>query len=174
LKKILFTVFGVSILLVGCHKDEIRDAFATPVPVHTVSISLFKCNCDPIVQESIQDTFVEEFFQRTNAKVGKGDKGEITIVGVVTMDQGAESEGHSSVMGNAYGVGGKSKNSAIVGHYISGISAQAYRNGELLATYSVGQNLGEGRPLKAPITLAHDAAYNIVWYLLHDNVIGSK
>ena len=57
-------------------------------PGRIVAISLFKCNCEPLVQEAVQDSFIDVFFTETNAKPIKGENGDITIVGIITMDEG--------------------------------------------------------------------------------------
>jgi len=56
---VLFTV------LAGCAKLKEMDNNAPPGRV--VAISSFKCNCDPLVSESVQDGFIDVFFNYTNA-----------------------------------------------------------------------------------------------------------
>jgi len=55
----------------------------------------------------------------------------------------------------ASGISGSYSDSA--GKYISGISVQAYKNEMLIATHSVGQDLGRG-VVYSPVSLARTAA----------------
>ena len=166
------TIFG------GCAKiknyvNNVEDA----PPGRIVAISLFKCNCEPLVRETVQDTFVDVFFKSTNAKPVKGENGDITIVGIITMEEGQTGHSKGSVFGGGYSgsaaVGGSSSGSSASGTYVTGITLQAYKNGELIATHSVGQNLSKGT-LISPVSLAKDAASYISTVLVRQNEIGRK
>ena len=70
-------------------------------PGRIVAISLFKCNCEPLVRETVQDALVDVFFNFTNAKPVKGESGEITIVGIITMQEGQTGRSKGSAFGSA-------------------------------------------------------------------------
>jgi hypothetical protein len=70
-------------------------------------------------------------------------------------------------------VGGSSSGSSASGTYVTGITVQAYKNGELIATHSVGQDLGKGS-LISPVSLAKNAANYISTILVRQNEIGRK
>ena len=174
LTRVIFIV-SMIILLEGCGKQKAyrNDALSKKV----VAISLFKCNCDPLVKEAVQDTFLDVFFKYTNAKLVKGKSGDITIVGILTMDKGYTAQSKSSVYGggsSAYvGVGGGSSGSSATGTYVTGITMQAYKKGELIATHSVGQNLGRGNMISA-VTLSQQGARYLLKALVRQNEIGRK
>ena len=159
--------------LTGCARLRERNNDAPAGRV--VAISSFKCNCDPLVRESVQDTFVDVFFRYTNAKPIKGDSGDIVIVGVLTVEEGSTgvSKGKMSGAGSSTfaAVGGSSSGASAAGNYVSGMTFQVYRNGEMIATYSVGQNLGGGQ-LVSPISLGTTAATYISTVLVRKNEIG--
>lgn len=113
-------------------------------PGRIVAISLFKCNCEPIIQEAVQDSLIDVFFSETNAKPVKGENADITIVGIITMDGGQTGSSEGTVLGIGSSVGGRTSGSSASGNYVTGITIQAYKKGELIATNSVGQDLGEG------------------------------
>lgn len=162
----------------GCAKikNYVNNVEEAP-PGRIVAIALFKCNCEPLVRETVQDTFVDVFFRSTNAKPIKGESGDIAIVGIITMEAGQTGSSKGSVSGGSYSgfsaVGGSSTGSSASGTYVTGITIQAYKNGELIATHSVGQNLGKGT-LISPISLAKDAASYISKVLVRQNEIGRK
>lgn len=159
----------------GCAKLKEMDNTAPPGRV--VAISPFKCNCEPIVRESVQDSFVDVFFKYTNAKPVKGENGDITIVGIITMEEGHTGRTKGGVFGGgssgSVAIGGSSSGASASGTYISGITVQAYKNGELVATHSVGQNLGKG-VLFSPVSIANDAARYISTILVRQNEIGRR
>ncbi len=162
-------------ILGGCGK--IKEFRNDAPPGRIVAISLFKCNCDPLVQETVQDSFVDVFFRYTNAKLVKGENGDIRIVGIITMEEGQTGRSKGSAFGGGYSgsvaVGGKSSGSTATGNYVAGITIQVYKNSELIATHSVGQDLGGGT-LISPVSLAKDAARYISTILVRQNEIGRK
>jgi|GEM_PF-5718161 len=164
-----FTVFA------GCASFKEMDNYAPPGRI--VAISLFKCNCEPLVQETIQSTFIDVFFKQTTAKPVKGENGEIIIEGIITLEEGQTGSSKGLILGSASSgsgtVGGSSTGSSASGTYMSGITVQAYKNGELIATYSVGQNLGRG-VLLSPVTMATRAANYISTVLVRQNEIGRR
>lgn len=161
--------------LTGCGSLKEMDNNAPPGRV--VVISAFKCNCDPIVTESVQDSFIDVFFNYTNAKPIKGDSGDIIITGLLTIEEGSTgvSKGSMSGAGSSgfSAIGGKSSGSSAAGTYVTGITVQAYKNGELIATRSIGQNLSKGR-LVSPVSLAKKAAKYISTILVRQNEIGRR
>lgn len=164
---LLFTLIGVS----SCAQLKEMDNHVPPGRV--VAISSFKCNCEPLVGEAVQDTFLDVFFKRTNAKPIKGDAGDIIIVGVVTVDSGSSGQSRGSVFGSAHGVGGGSRGVMAEGKYATGLTVQAFKNGELIATHSVGRDL-RGGVLVSPVTLAYQAAEYISTVLVRQHEIGRK
>ena len=143
----------------GC--STIRGDGKLAQPGRSVAISLFKCNCEPLIQEAVQDSIVDVFFTNTNAKPIKGENGDITIVGIITMAEGQSSDSD------------RTSSSSASGRYVTGITIQAYKKGELIATNSVGQDLGKG-PLISPVSLAQDAVWPIAKSLARRNEIGYK
>jgi hypothetical protein len=163
------------IVLVGCASIKEMGNYAPPGRI--VAISPFKCTCDPLIQETLQDTFIDVFFKQTTAKPIKGEEGEITIKGTITMDEGQTGSTKGSILGigssSLTTLGGGSSGSSASGTYMSGITVQAYKNGELIATYSFGQNLGRG-VLLSPIIMATRAANYISTILVRQNEIGRR
>jgi len=146
-------------------------------PGRIVAISLFKCNCDPVVQEAVRDSLVDVFFTYTNAETIKGEIGDITIVGTMTMAEGQSAIAKGKISGggssNFSAVGGATSSSSLSGSYASGITIQAYKNGKLIATHSAGQDIGNVA-LISPVSLAKAAAWYIVKPLAYQNEIGYK
>lgn len=131
-----------------------------PVPAgRVVAITLFKGEADPGLKETIQDTFVDVFFKTTNGRPVKGDAGDIVLVGTVAVQGG--------VSANANGSG----SSASGGPFVSGITVQAFEAGELIATHSIGQDLGRG-VLASPVALADRAARYVSTVLLRKGELG--
>jgi hypothetical protein len=161
-------------ILGGCSIFRGHRNDAPPIPPgRLIAISLFKCNCDPVVQEAIQDSLIGVFFTETNAKPIKGENADITIVGIITMDGGQTGSSEGKVLGIGSSIGGRTSGSSASGNYVTGITIQAYKNGELIATNSVGQDLGKGT-LISPVTFAQDAVWQIVKALVRQNEIGYK
>lgn len=165
------TAFG------GCGKIKNYVTLNDAPPGRVIAISLFKCNCEPLVRETVQDTFVDVFFKSTNAKPIKGENGDITIFGIITMAEGQTGKSKGSAFGSSYqgsgAVGGSSSGSTASGSYVTGITIQAYKNNELIATHSAGQNLDSGS-FVSPVHLAKDAASYISKVLVRQNEIGRK
>ncbi len=162
-------------VLGGCSK--IKEYGNDAPPGRIVAISLFKCNCDPLDRETVQDSFVDVFFKYTNAKPVKGENGDIQIVGIITIGEGQTGRSKGSAFGSSYNgsgaVGGSSSGSSASGAYVTGITIQAYKNNELIATHSVGQDL-KGGTLTSLVSLANGAARYISTALVRQNVIGRK
>jgi len=146
----------ITLLLIvsGCQRFKEVDYYSRPGKV--VAISLFKCDCELLEREAIQDTFIDVFYKLTDAKPIKGNTGDINIVGIITIGTGQT---------------GHSPRSASSGKYISGITLQAYKDGKIIATHSVGQDLGRG-VLFSPVSLAKQAAQYISTVLVRQNEIG--
>lgn len=164
-------------LLSGCAKIiRIIDNVPNPPP-RTVAISAFKCNCDPLIKESVQDSFVDVFFKSSNARPIKGENGDVVIVGVITIGEGSTgiSKGRLSGGGSSgfAAIGGSSSGSTASGAYITGITVQAYKNNEIIATYSIGQNL-KGGELVSTVSMAKDAANYVAKILIRKYEIGRK
>jgi hypothetical protein len=142
-----------------------------------VAIPLFKCNCEPLIQEAVQDSLIDVFFTNTNAKPVKGEKGDITIVGIITMAamQSGSSQGgiYGSSSSGSVAISGSESSNSTTGSYVAAITIQAYKNGELIATSSVGQDRGNGT-LDSSVSLAQDAVWKIVKVLARQNEIGYK
>lgn len=175
----LLSIIFATVGLDGCArlKDGWSGSKNDAPPGRVVAIARFKCNCDPLVQESIQDSFVDVFFKSTNAKPIKGESGDIVISGLLTVEQGSTGTSKGELGGAGSGsfaaVGGSSKSSSAAGAYVSGITVQAYKNGQMIATYSAGQNLGEGR-LISPVSLGKDAASYLAKVLVRQHEIGRR
>lgn len=164
---LLAAVLFLVTLFTGCAR--LKEMGNSAPPGRVVAISLFKSNCEPLVRESVQDTFMDIFFNKTNAKPVKGKNGDIIIEGIITIG-----EGHTGrSKGTFFGPGGEVSGTSASGTYVSGITVQAYKNGKLIATYSVGQNLGRG-VLCSPIYLANKAAVYISTILVRQNEIGRR
>jgi len=158
-------------VLTGCAKIK---EFNNDAPSgREIGIALFKCNCTTLVQETVQDAFIDEFFTNTNSKPIKGENGYITIQGKISIEEGHTASSSGLLLGSSSGIGGGSSGSAATGAYVTGITIQAYKNGELIATHSIGQNLGSGK-LIAPVSLAKKAAKYISTVLVRQNEIGRK
>lgn len=173
----LALILVMLIILGGCSitRSIVNDAPPTPPapPGRIIAISLFKCNCEPLIQEAVQDSLIDVFFTETNAQPIKGENADITIVGIITMDGGQTGSSKGSVLGLGSAIGGSSSGSSASGNYMTGITIQAYKKGELIATSSVGQDLGKGN-LISPVSLAQDAVWKIVKALDRQKLIARK
>lgn len=159
----------------------IRDVGREPVPAgNAIVIGHFTCNCEPLVAESIRDAFVSQAFERTNATVTKGEKasaGQVFIQGVVTIDTGSSTSSKSAIVGVAtaaigtLGGGGSAKSAA--GTLVTGITAQAYKNGVLLAARQLGQDLAGGT-IQSPLTMAGKIAAWLAADLIKKRAVGRK
>jgi hypothetical protein len=158
-------------ILGGCGK--LKEAGNDAPPGRIVSVALFKSNCTPLVQEAVQAAFIDAFFTYTNAKPIKGENGYIRIEGIITIDEGQTGSSSGLILGGRSSVGGGSSSSAASGTYVTGITIQAYKGSDMIATYSVGQDLGKGK-LVSPVSLAMSAARNISTLLVRQNEIGRK
>jgi len=158
----LWVIALLAITLTGCGKlMELRnDAPADRV----VAIDLFKCNCDPLTQESVRDSFLDVFYKTTNATPIEGNTGDIVLTGTITTSEGSSARA-SGFSGNA--------SSSAANTYVSGITVRAYKGGLLIATHSVGQDLGGG-VLLSPITFGATAARYISTILVRQNEIGRR
>jgi hypothetical protein len=159
-KIIAVTIFFLCILLfTSCAK--VNGINNDEPPSKIIAISLFKCDCDPLLQETIQDTFIVTFFNESNAKPIKGEDGDIVIKGIITTEKG-----HSAAVDNFSA-------SSATGAYVSGITFQVYKDGKMIATRAFSQNLGQG-VLYSPINLAQRASSYILKVLIRQNEIGRK
>ena len=86
----------------GCGKFKNYVTSNDAPPGRIVAISLFKCNCDPLDRETVQDSFVDVFFKSTNTKPVKGEAGDITIVGIITVGEGQTGRYKGSTFGSSY------------------------------------------------------------------------
>ena len=166
---LLVAVLFLVTLFTGCAR--LKELDNTAPPGRVVAISLFKSNSEHLVKESIQDTFMDIFFKKTNAKPVKGKNGDIVIEGIITIEEGHSRRTKGAIIGRSSGIGGGVSGTSASGIYVSGITVQAYKNGELIATHSVGQDLGRG-VLLSPIHLAKRAATYISTILVRQNEIG--
>lgn len=151
-------VLVLSVVLSSCARFKEVGNYAPPGKV--VAIALFKCDCDPLMRETIQDTFIDVFYKQTTAKPIKGDKGDINIVGIITFNTGQTDRVKMST-----------SRRAASDRYLSGITLQAYKDGRIIATHSEGQDLGRG-VLYSPVSLAKKAARYISTVLVRQNEIG--
>jgi hypothetical protein len=123
------------------------------------------------------NVFVEVFVARSNALPVVGDVGDIVITGTITLGEGTTGSLGGGLFGHTNrGVGsihGVSRGSTATGVYISGITVKASKNGKLLTTLSIGENL-RGGSLRAPINTAKNAAVQIYKKLFQLNEIGRK
>ena len=107
----------------------------------------------------------------------KGDSGDIVIKGLLTIEEGTTgvSKGKMSGAGSSgfVAIGGKSSGSSATGAYVTGVTVQAYKKGEMIATHSIGQNLSRGR-FVSPVSLAKKAAKYISTILVRQNEIGRR
>lgn len=163
-------------LVTGC--GQLQKMNNTSIPGRVVAISTFKCNCDPIVVESVRDSFVNVFFEWTNAKPIKADAGYIVIVGTITMEGGSASISSANISGrgglNVMAIGGKSSSTTATGNFATAVMTQAYKDGELIATYVVTQNIGQEGGMRPAVALAADAAYYLSKILVKNNEINWK
>ena len=99
------------------------------------------------------------------------------VDGVLAMSAGSTETSKSSIGGSAnqyFGtVGGGSSGASAAGAYLIGISIQAIHKGEIIATYSSGQNLRKGEII-SPVLFAREAAEHIAKSLIRKREIGRK
>ena len=180
--------------------SEAPKAIKIPSKINVpIAITPFNCNCDVVVKESVQDSIIDTFFKANYGRPVKGDIGDIgdiVIKGTITMTEGASnhsddrSSGSSSMSispsrygygsygsysSGSYGSGyssseGHKTDSSSSGIYLSVITIQAYKNGQIVASESIGQNLGNGQFLSAQ-TMANQGASSILTQLVRKNII---
>lgn len=177
MKNVLVLPIICALLLTGCAKIRRAIDNVPEPPPRTVAISVFKCNCDPLITESVQDSFVDVFFKSSNARPIKGDDGDIVIKGILTFGEGSTGASKGIILGGGSNgsatIGGGSSGSSASGIYITGITVQAHKNNEIIATYSAGQNL-KGGGLVSPVSMAKNAASYISAILIRKYEIGRK
>jgi len=153
-----------------------------------IAITQFNCNCDIVVKESVQDSIIDTFFKANYGRPVKGDMGDIVIKGTITMTEGASNHSDDRNSGSSsmsmspsrysygsYGSGyssseGHKTDSSSSGIYLSVITIQAYKNGQIVASESIGQNLGNGQFLSAQ-SMANQGASSILTQLVRKNII---
>jgi hypothetical protein len=173
----LTIIFIVLLTLGGCVKKGETKNTPPPPPVK-VSISLFKCNCDPATQEAVREAIIDELFTYTNAIPIKSGKADVIFDGAITIQNGAIGYSNGFVGGNDNGFAGGKNGGGAAGTYMSGLSIEVYKDGELIATHSVGQDLSGGKrffrrriTLISPVSMTKDAAYYVAKLLVQKKVL---
>jgi hypothetical protein len=169
--------------------SEAPKAIKIPSKINVpIAITQFNCNCDVVVKESVQDSIIDTFFKANYGMPVKGNIGDIVIKGTITMTEGASNHSDDRNSGSSsmsmspsrysygsYGSGyssseGHKTDSSSSGIYLSVITIQAYKNGQIVASESIGQNLGNGQFLSAQ-TMANQGASSILTQLVRKNII---
>ncbi len=144
--------------LAGC--GTLQEWTSSAPPGRIVAISAFKCDCDQATRDVVGDAFLDVFFNATNAAPTRGDIGDIVVVGSITVQEGYSSRANTSL-------------SESRGTYVSGITVQALKNGEMIASQSQGQDMGRG-VLFSPVAMAQMAAKKLAKSLMRQDEIGRK
>ena len=169
--------------------SEAPKTTTNPLKINVpIAITQFNCNCDVVIKESVQDSIIDTFFKANYGKPIKGENGDIVIKGTITMTEGTSNHSEdrnsgsssisispSSYSYGSYGSGyssseGHKTDSSSSGVYLSVITIQAYQNGQMIASESIGQNLGNGQLLSTQ-TMANQAANSVLKELVRKNII---
>jgi len=126
--------------------------------IETIRIQLFECS-DPVVAAAVQNVFIQ-FMSQSTARLVREGPADIVVEGTVTFGGGSTSQGAiAGSAGSTFGSVFGASNSA-AGDYVSGVTALATRNGDVVASTSWGQTLKGGKILP-PEEVARVAAIQL-------------
>ena len=120
-----------------------------PLPISTVKIGAFQCD-DAIAAQAVRNVFIEILGRNRFVKVTRDGDADVVIEGTIT-----------------HGVAGSSKDAgpgaaSVFGKYVSGVTAVAVRNGEVLTSASWGQVMAKGKEILPPELVARQTANRMV------------
>jgi hypothetical protein len=128
--------------------------------IESVLIQPFQCS-DPVITTAVQNVFVEVLSRHSTAKIVRDGTADIVVEGTVTYGGGSTSQGAiAGSAGSTFGSVFGASNSA-AGDYVSGVTALATRNGDVVASTSWGQTLKGGK-IFAPEYVAHVVAERLL------------
>lgn len=152
-------VIVLALISVGCRTaTDSKPAKYEPRPVPprlptTIKIGKFECE-NQVTAQATRNVFIETLSRNRSLKIVQEGEAEITVEGTITQAHGGSSGGN--LAGGTDWIAGKSQ--AVVGEFVSGITALAYRKGEILTSASWGQVLSKGAKLLPPEYVAREAA----------------
>jgi len=138
------------VLAVGCRTPKPPEPTEPPPqPINTVKIGNFQCD-DAIAAQAVRNVFIEILGRNRFVKVIREGEADVVIEGTIT-----------------HGVAGSSKDAgagaaSVFGKYVSGVTAVAVRNGEVLTSASWGQVMAKGKEILPPELVARQAANRMV------------
>jgi hypothetical protein len=154
---------------VGCqsstplHRESLPSPPKPPRPVvGTVRVDRFACD-DEVTAQAANDVFVETLSKNRRIKLVRNEPAEVVIQGTITQSRGGSSI--ARLGGGQNWVAGKGQ--AVEGDYVSGMTAMAYWNGDVIASCSWGQSMGKGKELLPPQYVAREAAHCLVSSMEH-------
>lgn len=134
-------------------------------PINSVKIGSFRCS-NEITGQAVRNVFVERLVHFGDVKVLEEGNADIVIEGTVTLANGDSSSGR--IGGGQSIIVGRSQH--VAGDYVSGVTAVASRNGEILTSASWGQNFGKGEALLPPESVARRAADRLLDELVREGL----
>ena len=148
----IVVVLILSALLSACAETPTADY----PKIQTILVQPFQCS-DPVIAAAAQNVFVNVLTSYSTARVVREGPADVVVEGTITFVTGATSQGGvgASAVGGTFGAFGSSRSAA--GDYVSGITALATRDGEVIAGANWGQTLGSGK-IVAPETVAREVA----------------
>lgn len=138
------------------------------VPVQTIAVAEFACSCDEATKKSVQDVIIDRLFKNTMGRVVRGDVGDIVIRGSIIMTTGTSVQTSLKSFFSFSPAQNRSE-----GAYVSGMTAQAYKGGAMIASSKIGQDLGNGE-LISPVKLADGISEELAGYLVDLNEVNER
>lgn len=145
---------------VGCRTKAPKPVPPPPPQINTIRVGDFQCD-NAITAQAVRNVFIEVIGRNRLVKIIREGEADVLIEGTVTSGRAGSSTG-SFGAGPNYAAGGSS---AVAGEYVSGVTATAIRNGEILTSASWGQVIGKNAKIRPPEEVARNAADRLVDWL---------
>ena len=150
---------ALSILVgTGCRTAKAPVSVAHPKPpITSIRVGEFQCD-NSVTGKAVRNVFIEMLALRGEAKVIREGAADVVIEGTVTTAQAAST---SSRANSSQGSGGD---------YVSGVTAVAMREGDILTSASWGQIIASGRAILPPESVAKSAADRLLAALFREGL----
>ncbi len=155
-----FLILSLFLVGVGCRTKAPKPVPPPPPQINTIRVGDFQCD-NAITAQAVRNVFIEVIGRNRLVKIIREGEADVLIEGTVTSGHAGSSTG-SFGAGPNYAAG---KSRAVAGEYVSGVTATAIRNGEILTSASWGQVIAKGEELLPPEYVARNAANRLVDWL---------
>lgn len=124
-----------------------------PPPINSIRVGEFKCD-NLVTALAVRNVFIEMIGRNRFVKIVREGEADVVVEGTVTMSEGGSASSSFGAGSNWAAGGGR----AVAGSYVSGVTAMALKDGEVLTTVSWGQVLAKGKEILPPELVAREAA----------------